>query len=434
MFGVRNINIEKMGSSEDPDLVYYNCDIINGADEDRGVGTQPPARYNETRDSAVIRDTSKYYFSIVRFTMNGSDVLLPLFVPRIQLGAGQTDPNLTIYTLSLELSVNYATKGTNTFRSTKPVMWSPQCLKTTAPVPPSGGFTTQELGTPYYYCMNYDHWVRLINATYQEAWDDINTQFQAWYGAGAPTLTTQPPKLRYDASSKRFHLLCDTYGWGGALRRSIGGVADENWSMFFNSNMYGLFKGFPTLWLGGDIPASNTKGLQDYAYEVLTDSDIMDNVVSYRTPASATLPNTPSYFSIEQDYVSTGTLWSPVGSLVFVSTLVPIYNEQTGQPVAFGDGNVMSNVGSTSAFQPIITDIALYNESADAYKEFVQYVPSAEYRLATMSNSKQEVRAVDIQVYWRNRLDNQLYPVYLFNQSSISVKVMFRRRDFNLTK
>lgn len=431
MFGARNINVEKFGSAEDPDLIYYNCDIINGADEDRGTLTQPLARFNETRDTAIIKDTSKYYFSIVRFTLNGSDVMLPLFVPRIQLGAGQTDPNLTIYSVSLEMTANYAGSGgasPQTFRSTKPVRWSPQVDGVVAPIAPTGGFVSQDLSTPYYYCMTYQHLVDLINDAYYEAYTDIQTQFQAWYGAGAPPLLTLAPKMKYNPSTKRFHLLCDIRGWGGATRTSAGSATDESWDMYFNSNMYGLFNSFPHQQLGGDVPSSNSKGLQDYAYLIKTEdiTEVGDTIVEYETASGVKV----KWWKIEQDFVSSGTLWSPIGSLVFISTLIPIHNEQTGQPVAFGDGNVVANIGSQSAFQPIITDIALFNSSADVYKEFVQYVPSAEYRLSTMSNSKQEVRAIDIQVYWKNRLDGQLYPIYLFNQSSISVKVMFRRRDY----
>jgi len=431
LLGSRNINIEKFGDPKNVALVYYNCDIINGADEDRGVLTKPLARFNETRDTAIINDCSKYYFSIVRFTLNGSDVLLPLFVPRIQLGAGQTNPNLTIYTISLQMVANYEIGGnpfTETFNATAPVIWSPQVDGVNPPTAPSGGFVSQDLSTPYYYCMNYQHWVDLVNVAIQTAYGSIQTAFQSWWlsngGASpAPDLDTLPPKLKYNPDTKRFFLLCDTTGWGGSTRTSAGSTTDENWSLFFNSNTYGLFKGFPSQQLGGDIPSSNSKGLQDYAYEIKTEdiTDTGDNIVQYKSI---------DYYRIDQDYISSGTLWSPIASLVFVSTLIPIHNEQTGQPVAFGDGNVVANIGSQSAFQPIITDIALFNESADAYKEFVQYVPSAEYRLSTMSNSKQEVRSIDIQVYWKNRLDGQLYPVYLFNQSSISVKIMFRRRDY----
>jgi len=31
-------------------------------------------------------------------------------------------------------------------------------------------------------------------------------------------------------------------------------------------------------------------------------------------------------------------------------------------------------------------------------------------------------------VWWKNRLDGKLYPVQMFNLSSVSIKIMFRKR------
>jgi hypothetical protein len=73
------------------------------------------------------------------------------------------------------------------------------------------------------------------------------------------------------------------------------------------------------------------------------------------------------------------------------------------------EGNVLSPTSSISAFQPIITDIALPMDKANDYNNFVSYVPTAEYRLSTMSNSPQEVRNIDVQIYWKNRLNGQNY-------------------------
>jgi hypothetical protein len=126
------------------------------------------------------------------------------------------------------------------------------------------------------------------------------------------------------------------------------------------------------------------------------------------------------------------TLWSPVSSIVFTSTLLPIKSEATGQPNILGTGNLGdSQPTSQSAFQPIITDIALdlIQGGADDYRQFIFYAPSAEYRLADLSPSKQEIRNIDIQVFWKNRLNNQLYPVQMFNLSSVGIKVMFAKKS-----
>jgi hypothetical protein len=141
------------------------------------------------------------------------------------------------------------------------------------------------------------------------------------------------------------------------------------------------------------------------------------------------------FYIAQQDYSSTDSLWSPVSSIVFTSTLLPVKSEATGAPVVLGAGNVgFSQATTPSAFQPIITDIALDTSSgnAEAYRKFIYYAPSAEYRLSDFSSSKQDIRNIDIQVYWKNRLDNQLYPINMFNLSSVSIKVMFKHKDAGL--
>jgi hypothetical protein len=119
--------------------------------------------------------------------------------------------------------------------------------------------------------------------------------------------------------------------------------------------------------------------------------------------------------------------------VVFTSTLLPIKAESTGAPVILGEGNLgFSSATVQSAFQPIITDISLDTQQgggASLYRQFIYYAPSAEYRLSDFSASKQDIRNIDIQVYWKNRLDNQLYPINMFNLSSVSIKVMFKHKS-----
>jgi hypothetical protein len=134
---------------------------------------------------------------------------------------------------------------------------------------------------------------------------------------------------------------------------------------------------------------------------------------------------------VQQDYESTSTLWSPIESIVFTSALLPLVFEQIGDPIRFGSGNDNASNSGRPAFSPIITDVALTNENANAYRTFILYSPTAEYRLASFQRSKQSINSVDIQCYWKNRLDGQLYPIQMFNGTSVSLKVMFRRRGVN---
>ena len=138
------------------------------------------------------------------------------------------------------------------------------------------------------------------------------------------------------------------------------------------------------------------------------------------------------WYAMTQNYVSTSTLWSPIDSIVFTSTLLPLQNEQTAPPNALGSRNTgNSTATSQSAFSPIITDVSLdLSTDPTAYRKMIYYAPSAEYRMADFQNSKQDIRNIDIQVFWKNRLDNQLYPVSMFNLSSVSFKLMFRKKTY----
>jgi hypothetical protein len=100
-----------------------------------------------------------------------------------------------------------------------------------------------------------------------------------------------------------------------------------------------------------------------------------------------------------------------------------------GEPTRFGTGNLgYSSATAPSAFLPIITDLVVdLSGGSEAYRTVTTYTPTAEYRMATMGASKQDIRNIDLSVYWKSRLDGSLNPIQMFNLSSVSVKLMFRK-------
>lgn len=418
-----------LSSSDEPDMLYYNLSVVNGRTIYEGAGTQPNARYTETRDVPLIRDASKYFFSIVRATLSGTDKWTPMFCPRVVLG--QSNRDLTIYNITLRVVATLGGK-TGTFTSTRPITWTPQVKTLTLPTPP---LRTQDFGNEYYWCMDYEYWTDLVNDTFGLCWGDINASYKTFFSTGS-SLQTNQPYIRYDPSSKLFSLYGNVYGWGGADRTSAGTPTDENWSMFFDSNMYGLFSYFPNINLGGDTASTNSVGLDKCAYQILFFNAQPGTNIYRPTSATSITPSiTPAYYVMTQSMVSTSTLWSPIDAIVFTTTLIPIINEQSGTPLTLGQGNTTASgvASGASAFQPIITDISVPLINADGYNEQVSYVPSAEYRLTSLTNAQVDIRSVDIQVYWRNRLDGNLYPIKMFNQATFSLKILFRRRDFNIS-
>lgn len=601
------------GDADSPDYVYYNADIINNTTDDQAAGvpiSDPPIRFNETRDTAIVKDSSEYLFSIVRFTMDGANRDLPLFIPQIQESTGQTNVNLTQYSMAFGCEGVFSTGGVSVpfaalppprfvqyipetkntqiaprprslqnnnflgdwsastqykygdivayltgnipatefylaYNSFQPPFYTPitpptwsssrsysvgdavlsngvfwVCLvangptlvppgtivgnwsagvplasnPTTSPywmVAPSNIGNPQDIGNRYYWCYTYEAWLNNVNLTIYSpldgaiAADGINQTtglaqaFTCCWGdlyaliynniliqdpaaavvflAIYPDLATfagftsttnvfyvpfPPPTFQFDPNTNRFKILASSSIMGNrtnlAAYPSIPGTGLEQTAvvrMFMNSNMFGLFSNFSNLYwnttsnAGGPYPGVSAP--VGYVNEILFPNKLFQNLITL------TSPNSPIEWTIwpwwvnEQEWNSNDALWSPISSLVFTSTLLPVKTESTGAPVVLGQGNLgFSSATVQSAFQPIITDIALDTSVAgsQSYRRFTIYIPQAEYRLSDFTRSKQEIRNIDIQVFWKSRLSNQLFPIYMFNLSSVSLKIMFKHK------
>lgn len=219
----------------------------------------------------------------------------------------------------------------------------------------------------------------------------------------------------------------------------VGPATKPTCRLFFNSNMYELFANF----LNNYYNSTSIAGLPSplpvgYVYEIVFRNNFYQNIIDYRlAPYGGVSPlgYVPTYkqkvfWTATQNWVSTD-FWTPITSIVFTSTLIPFRAEQTGVPLIIGESNALDTTAtSAAAFQPIITDIAVdVSSGSQNYRTSVIYNPTAEYRLFDFGPSKQEIRNIDIQVFWKCKLNNQLYPITIPNGGTVSFKLMFRRRD-----
>jgi len=470
-------SVERSGNVDEPDTVYYNADIINNNTSDFSTGlpagNDPQIRFQETRDTAIIKDASKYEFSIVRFTMDGAGLDLPLFIPQVVLG--QSDPTLTTYSVAVSLTQTYRfsdgslkTFAENAFAT--PVLFSPETTSTVLAPVPQAPLVSQDLTSRYYWVYTYQHWVDLVNATIYNisnqyspttAWYKLWYLFQqdwlAYLTTRGLTVATDPfpystpnamatslfapPELKYDATTGLFSWLGDERAFGTRVSTftpagGAGATTAPVASLWLNANLAGLLANFKMLIANVGLTVTTLSG---YYASVQFPNKFYSNITDYTTTPLSTVTPTQlqaKYWVATQDYPSTGNLWSPISSIVFTSTLLPLKNENTAQPVIYGQGNLgLSAPTAQSAFQPIITDISLDTSAGSGsalYRQFIYYVPQAEYRMTAFEKSRQEIRTIDIQVYWKNRLNNQLYPVQMFNLSSVSLKILFRKRPVDL--
>ena len=69
-------------------------------------------------------------------------------------------------------------------------------------------------------------------------------------------------------------------------------------------------------------------------------------------------------------------------------------------------------------------------EKAEGWRDFTLYEPTAEYKMVSTQASHDEIRNIDIQVYWKYRLTGELIPLTMFNCSDVTIKMLFRRIDY----
>jgi hypothetical protein len=521
-------SVEFGGSAKDPDIIYYNASIVNNTTDDVNGASganiiDPPIKFNETRDTAIVSDASQYQFSIVRFVVNGGNLDLPLFIPAIQSGTGQDNPNLTEYGCAITFSDSTGTNNLVSANGLRYVEWIPEYKngaiapypRTTANakyagvwnstrtyfpnqivyyapdltyyqanqpavpapnlnvVPPTNPAfwtaTSPELGQPqdlssrYYWCSTYSYFAGLIQNAFALANSDCYEAWKAKNGAVAPYPTSDAwfaafptPVISFNPGDNLFSITYPPSYLSTQQQIDYGYTpAEPNrpvLSLYLNTNLYGLLANFNATYYNTPNPiyvaapggvafvqdrwaypsvGTETPFPDGYAYELQVEVGPGGKNIIHPLTLAATPVESLGLVVMTQDYLSTSTLWSPIDSLVFISSLLPIQNEATAPPNSLGTKNIGNSAAtSQSAFQPIITDVALsLSGDPSGYRKQLYYAPTAEYRMADFQNSKADIRNIDVAVFWRSRLDNNLYPVSMFNLSSVSIKLMFRKKS-----
>jgi hypothetical protein len=135
---------------------------------------------------------------------------------------------------------------------------------------------------------------------------------------------------------------------------------------------------------------------------------------------------------MEQEMPSTDSLWSPIESLVITSNLMGVFPEYTSPPTALGtSSNIFSSPVVRSAFEPIVFDVVCDTSELGSgqWRQSLVYEPKSEFRLSDFTTKGTAIKNVDIQIFWRCRLNGVLYPLQMFNLASVSIKAMFKHRS-----
>jgi hypothetical protein len=427
--------------SNDPDYIYYNATIVNNniANSDpngfNGVGNydDPQVVFNDMRQQPIMQNPSDYNMSVIRFDLAGATKSLPLFIPRIV--PNQPNRDLTVYNVTVNVNVvsGAAPPLDNLiFFNTQPVIWESENV-TPDNLPPEP-VVNQNLSTDYYYCNTYQSWAVLVNKAVALAYATVLTQLAAISAVPAEVSTSPPPRLFFNPVDRLFSWSFDARFWGADHTNTAltfnGVSANFQFNVGLDCNLETLLTNFRTGFVSG-VEALLSWGTSGVSI-IRVDGQQIAIDIDPTTGLPYTTPNATGHvrYVVTQDYGSISGCWSPCDSIVITSTKLPITPEFVAPaPGLVGASDFGINVGTTgSAIQPIIADVQVGHKGADDWRGYILYDPQAEYRMLSLGRSTDPLVNVDLFIWWRNRYDNNLYPLRLYNGSSVSVKILFRRK------
>jgi hypothetical protein len=119
---------------------------------------------------------------------------------------------------------------------------------------------------------------------------------------------------------------------------------------------------------------------------------------------------------------STENILTPVSSIVFTTSSIPIVPNQMSGPLVYSNNQIVNTSSNNNNFALVITDMTVDGN----YQGSVLYNPSGEYRRIDLTGNS-PLTNIDIQVFWKNR-QGQLVPFYLWSGCSCSIKLLFEKK------
>jgi len=406
-----------------PTQIYYDLSVVNNiqpSNTQSQTSQQNRLTFTEVRSSPILDNPSDYFLSIVRFNLDTAGGM-PLFVPQIDLQQPIPQPNETSYFVSIEY--NNATAPGDRLISKKRVIYVPQSNIYLAPTPP---LTIEKTTQPYYWLNTFQAFISMINKALEDAYNDVLAQ-AILAGITLPAnWTTAPvpiPYLLWDNQRSIATLVAQTPIFEGSALGGTTPVVPNNGFIYFNTALYQLFSSFQAYHNYTFLPNPPTAndGEANYLIKVYNKKGgAGDNYVALDATAG------PPYNALfmEQTY-STGATLSPIQSLIFTSSLVPVLPQLTSIPRVLSGQN--GDSGQNDNLSNEITDLVVNLETGTEYFPSVLYLPTAEYRLIDLQ-SNSPLYGIQISVAWKD-VYGITHDFYLQNGANCSLKILFRKKD-----
>lgn len=364
-----------------------------------------PLTFTSAQNSPFLAaPASEYELAISRFSLDTSS--LPVFVPIIQLklpnGTFNTNPNQTIYSITMTY-----TSGGTTYAFESFMQWQPQNLSIPIPTPPSQNSPQiQDNSLAYYNAYNVQWVVQLFQNTFNSALAGLNAALTL---ASVPIPTTNAPVITYNTDTACCTIYVDSTAYDPSPPSSVANPV----KIYFNSPMYGLLDSFIFTYLGVTTVANSGQN-----YQLIIDSFNGTN----QTPLP-TLNPSPYDATFTAQTTSTIGLWSPVQSIIFTSNTLPINQTHILPSIVLLEGQ---NIGPNSSISNVQNIISSFQSPNNLYRPSITYEPSI-YRFISL-NGNNQLKLFNIQCYWQG-WDGSINNFLLASQQNFSMLIMFKKID-----
>lgn len=372
--------------------LYYDIRVTN-SDQYGATIQRPQVKFNETRSVPYIERPDDWNVSVIRFEVDTYGVSLPLMIPAVEIG--QTNINALEARITLKKGVNYYTQQ---------LIFNPENKAAILPLPP---LTKQDNTSGYYNLNSFQSFVQIIN----KAFSDCLVQLKI---LDASIVSARPPFLQLDQQG-----FCYIY-------------ADKNFfdldllnpiEIYFDNGLYTYLSSFQYDSYGDGVLAVPFARFRLRVYGSPTFAP--QNIFSI-TDGAGTYENLVCF----QDFVALQA-WNPVSGIIFKSQILPIKPSLTGVPLIYGASNSQQQQATSNVILNL-TDLVVNNPDGKQYKPGILYSPTAEYRLIDLFGNT-PLYTIDIEVEWVDNYGNT-YPLILAPGASATMKILFRRKDFQTSK
>lgn len=399
----------------EPDHIYVNVNITNN---NLATCAPTPLIFDQIKSNNIVNDLSEYHASIIRFTL---DSIIPVIVPEMDVNQtlipqpyrGRTAYYLNIgYGSSLDNLV--FVNGGGSSGEGEPVIYIPdnenETLYENYKIPTNIPFNQVEvLNNPYFWMSSIKAFLSLVNTALFKLFTSAKIKYPTQLA------NSYPPEFQWNASTNKIDLIvAPEFISDPTISTTV-----NTFYISINAPLYSLLNTFSFTCIRksatGLFQIKNFRDGVPYIFNLFK---------NYGIP-QITVPSGGGLVYRYESESSSLSVWTPCSSIVFTSYSIPVNSTDSGIPQFTGKNPFLNSAVNTVS--NTLTDFEI--EDGAYANTTLYYSPPGEYRLFSL-NSTQSLNRLNIQVFWLSKYGTY-HPFMLPFSGSGSLKLMFRKKDFN---